>query len=204
MKKIYSFFAMLTMMVAALSLSACGGDDDVDNGGGDGSYDDNQYCHVYINGELQHNDWAPYFFPFYETHPYNGTEVYYYGGIADNMMISYQDAIDLNIYAGFTSTDAQEVFPKPEGTYDIIIRQSYDEYYSNNVGMNIIGGNMKYRTVTSGFLKITKVSKCKSQLSKMLYNREDAYATEGNFSFILTDNWDGNENEITGDFRVVF
>ena len=41
MKKIYSFFTMLTMMVAALSLSACGGDDDVDNGGGDGSYDDN-------------------------------------------------------------------------------------------------------------------------------------------------------------------
>ena len=59
-------------------------------------------------------------------------------------------------------------------------------------------------TATSGFLKITKFIKCKSRLSKMLYNREDAYATEGNFSFILTDNWDGNENEIKGDFRVVF
>ena len=35
MKKIYSTVMMLAMMVAALSFTACGGDDDVDNGGGD-------------------------------------------------------------------------------------------------------------------------------------------------------------------------
>ena len=32
MKKLYSTMMMLAMMVAALSLTACGGDDDVDNG----------------------------------------------------------------------------------------------------------------------------------------------------------------------------
>ena len=36
MKKVYSTVMMLAMMVAALSLTACGGDDDeIDNGGGD-------------------------------------------------------------------------------------------------------------------------------------------------------------------------
>ena len=36
MKKVYSTITMLSMMVAALSFTACGGDDDdVDNGGGD-------------------------------------------------------------------------------------------------------------------------------------------------------------------------
>ena len=35
MKKLYSTIMMLAMMVAALSFTACGGDDDVDNGGGD-------------------------------------------------------------------------------------------------------------------------------------------------------------------------
>ena len=35
MKKFYSTVMMLAMMVAALSFTACGGDDDVDNGGGD-------------------------------------------------------------------------------------------------------------------------------------------------------------------------
>lgn len=37
MKKQYSTIMMLAMMVAALSFTACGGDDDVDNGGGDAS-----------------------------------------------------------------------------------------------------------------------------------------------------------------------
>ena len=33
MKKLYSTVMMLAMMVAALSFTACGGDDEVDNGG---------------------------------------------------------------------------------------------------------------------------------------------------------------------------
>ena len=37
MKKLYSTVMMLAMMVAALSFTACGGDDEVDNGGGDAS-----------------------------------------------------------------------------------------------------------------------------------------------------------------------
>ena len=38
MKKVYSTITMLAMMVAALSFTACGGDDDeVDNGGGEAS-----------------------------------------------------------------------------------------------------------------------------------------------------------------------
>ena len=37
MKKIYSTVMMLAMMVAALSFTACGGDDEVDNGGGEAS-----------------------------------------------------------------------------------------------------------------------------------------------------------------------
>ena len=63
---------------------------------------------------------------------------------------------------------------------------------------------MKSRTVTSGSLKIKKVFKCKSPLASKVYGREDGYATEGTFSFTLMDNWDGNENKVTGDFRVVF
>ena len=185
--------------------TACGGDDDdIDNGGG-GNYDDNQYCRVFINGEEEnYKNWGAYYFAYFNPYNYHGMEVYYYGGIASHIMISYQDAMDLNIYAGYTSTDIKTVIPKTEGTYDIIIRQPYDEYYDDNVGMNITGGNMKYRTVTSGSLTITKVSKCKSRLSQMLYGREDGYATEGSFSFILTDNWDGNVNEVSGEFRVIF
>ena len=46
MKKIYSTVMMLAMMVAALSLTACGGDDD-----GDGGYDFKQdYDVLQING----------------------------------------------------------------------------------------------------------------------------------------------------------
>ena len=37
MKKVYSTVMMLAMMVAALSFTACGDDDDVDNGSGDAS-----------------------------------------------------------------------------------------------------------------------------------------------------------------------
>lgn len=38
MKKLYSTVLMLTMIVAALSFIACGGDDDeIDNGGGEAS-----------------------------------------------------------------------------------------------------------------------------------------------------------------------
>ena len=44
MKKLYSTIIMFAMMVAALSLTACGGDDEVDNGGGGSSG---------INGEKQ-------------------------------------------------------------------------------------------------------------------------------------------------------
>ena len=46
MKKLYSCIMLLTMMVAALSLTACGGDDD-----GDGGYDFKQdYDVLQING----------------------------------------------------------------------------------------------------------------------------------------------------------
>ena len=51
MKKLYSTIMMLAMMVAVLGLNACGGDDGDDDIGGGGSYDDTEYCQVFINGD---------------------------------------------------------------------------------------------------------------------------------------------------------
>ena len=205
MKKIYSTLTMLAMMVAAFGFTACGGDDeDVNNGGGDSSYVE-QYFRVFINGEPQDYEyWGSDYFAYWDTYSYHGADVYYYGGIADHIMISYQDAMNLAIYAGFVSKDLQTLFPKSEGSYDITIRKTQDDYFDETVGMNITGGNMKNRTVTSGSLIIKKVFKCKSPLASTVYGREDGYATEGTFSFTLMDNWDGNENEVSGEFRIVF
>ena len=51
MKKLYSTITMLAIMVAALSLTACGGSDDDEIGGDGNSSDDEEYFEITINGE---------------------------------------------------------------------------------------------------------------------------------------------------------
>ena len=49
MKKVYSTFMMLAMIVTALGMMSCSKEDDdkID----DGDYDDTEYCEIVINGE---------------------------------------------------------------------------------------------------------------------------------------------------------
>lgn len=202
MKHIYSTTIIWAMMMAAMSFTACG--DDNDDGEGSSEY---EYFQITINGETTKDDgWGGSWFAYYEPIRKNGEEVYFYGGMTDQIDISDQDGMQCNIFAGYTTEDLGIVYPKSTGTYDIVCEKRNERYtdYGDNIGMVLTGGNMIYRTVTSGSLKITKVSKVKSATAKMLFGREYGYATEGTFSFTLTDNWDGNENKISGKFRLVF
>lgn len=191
---VYSTVMMLAMIVTALGMMSCSKEDDdkID----DGDYDDTEYCEIVINGE----EYKPDFYgggilANLASREKNGKEVLAYGGLTDIVKISQYDGIQFHIITGYVSLDMQTVFPNPKGTYDVISNRG--EYivsdYSESVGMTISGGNMKRRTVTSGSLIITKVN-----------TYGDTYITEGSFSFILTDDWDGNENKISGKFRVVY
>lgn len=202
MKKVYSTVLILATMVVALSLTACGGSDDDEFDGGD---DENEYFQIAINGETI-NDvrWGGSWFAYYEPIIKDGKDVYFYGGMTGQIMISDQDAMECNVFAGYTSEDLGTLYPKSKGTYEIVCQDRKYTEYGDNIGMVLTGGNMKYRTVTSGSLKITNVSKVKSSTAKYLFGRDFGYATEGTFSFTLTDNWDGNENKISGKFRLVF
>ena len=209
MKKFLSTVAMLAM-VLALSSSSCGGssdDEDEVGGSGYGNYDDTEYCQIFINGE----DCTDKFYGGgiligLSKREKDGKEVYAYGGMTEQIKISQYDGLQYHIVAGYTSSDLKNVFPHSKGTYEVI--SSRGEYvvskYPDNIGMLISGGNMKRRTVTSGSLQITKVTKYKNSVMKSMIGREDVYASEGTFDFILTDDWDGNENHITGKFRVVY
>ena len=204
MKKLYSTIMLLSMMVAALSLTACGGDDDEEDGG---VFDDNEYCQYSINGET-HND--KYFsggiFANYEPKERNGIELHPYGGMTESIPISYQDDMMLHVIAGYTTSDMNTVYPKSTGTYEVV--SSRGQYwftdYSDRTGLVVSGGCMNKRTVTSGSLKITKTSKFKDSSLGIILDRNESYVTEGTFSFVLTDDLDGNENKIEGKFRIVF
>jgi hypothetical protein len=200
MKRFYPTIMMLAMMVAALNFTSCSKDDD-DKIDGGGDYDDTEYCEIVINGEDYTTDfYGGGILANLASREKNGKEVFAYGGLTDMVKISQYDGIQFHIIAGYVSEDMQTVFPNPTGNYDVISNRG--EYivsdYSERVGMTISGGNMNRRTVTSGSLKITKVNKYEDT-----YNG-NVYATEGTFSFILTDDWDGNENKISGKFRILF
>ncbi|MDE7455573.1 MAG: hypothetical protein K2M96_02575 [Prevotella sp.] len=195
MKKIYSTLMMLSLMVASLSFTACSSDDD----DSDGNYDDNEYFQITINGETFNDHCYGGMYLDLPSKIKNGKEVNLYGFRSEAIMISSQDALQYAIIVGDISLDMSSIYPKSTGTYDITTYSAYSfTEIPDNVGMVITGGNSKYRTVTSGSLKITKVSK----VNKKAYGR-DCYATEGTFFFTLTDNWDGNENEISGKFRII-
>ena len=206
MKKIYSTMMLLAMIVAALSITACGGDDDDDEIGG-GNYDDTEYCQIFINGEdctVQFHGGGVLLN--LSEKKMDGMEVYAYGGMTETIKISQSDGLQFHIVAGYTSTDMKEVFPHSKGTYEVISsRGEYIVYdYPKKIGLLISGGNMSRRTVTSWSLTISKVTKQNNSAIKNILGREDVYASEGTFDFILTDDWDGNENHITGKFRVIF
>ena len=195
---------MLALMVAVLGLTACGGDDDDEDGGG---YDDNEYFEITINGEKYVDEyWCGSGIVNLAPKQRNGMEVYAYGGVSNQIPISYQDGLQYHVIAGYTTEDMKQVFQNSTGTYEVISNRG--QYivtdYSDNVGMVISGGNMSRRTVTSGSMKITKVGKFKDPSAKAIMGREDSYVTEGTFSFILTDDWNGNEYEISGKFRLIF
>ena len=207
MKKLSSILMLAMMCMVALSFTACGGDDDDNGGNGGGSYDDTEYCQVSINGEdcTTNFNGGGYLATLVERE-INGKTCYPYGGMTEQIKLNQQDAIQLLIAVGYVSEDMKTIFPHAKGTYEVI--SSRGEYfvddYPDNIGMVITGGNMKYRTVTSGSLKITKVDKYKNNATnKAITGRDDIYVSEGTFDFILTDDGDGEENHITGKFRVV-
>lgn len=182
-------------------------DNDDDNNLSEGDYDDTEYFEININGETITDDtWGGSWLSNYEPKTKNGIEVYPYGGLSEQIMISDQDGLQYAILAGYTSENLKTVFPKSKGTYDVISSRGnyFISDYSDNVGMVISGGNMNRRTVTSGSLIITNVCKYKDPYAKDYLGREEMYATEGTFSFTLKDDWDGNENKISGKFRLVF
>lgn len=207
MKKLYSTILVLATMVAALSLTACGGDDKDDEIDGGVYYDDNEYFEISINGEnYTDKTWCGSVVINLGQKRKNGMDVYAYGGVTDLIPITYQDGLQYHIVAGYISEDLKTIIPNSEGTYEVISNRG--EYfvtdYSDRVGMVISGGNMRYRTVTSGSLKITKVTKLKDPYLEKTIGRDYTYATEGTFDFVLTDDRNGNEFEINGRFRVIF
>ena len=169
------------------------------------AYDDTEYFEITINGEkINVERWSGSWFATYEKIKKDGMDVYPYGGMTESIKISYQDAMQCGVFAGYTTKDLSTVLPKSVGTYEVIIKPKNVTDFGDNVGLIIFGGNMSYRTVTSGSLTITKVSKYKDQGVKIMYGRDYSYATEGTFEYVLKDNWDGNENKISGKFRLVF
>ena len=202
MNRLYSTIMMLAIMVAALSLTACGGDDD--SVGGDSGGDNSEYFQISINGETYDDPlWKGAMVINYMKKK-DGVEIYPYGGLTEQIRISEQDALQYALIVGYTDIRGSVVNPNPVRTYDIISNrgQYAMSSYSDNVGMIISGGNMSRRTVTSGSLNITKTSKMKRSVSAN--GRSESYVTEGTFSFTLTDDWNGNENIISGKFRVIF
>ena len=169
------------------------------------AYDDTEYFEITINGETTtDSNWGSSWYPYLDPINKDGKDMYYYGGLTSQIMVSYQDAMQSRIHAGYTSNDLSTVLPKSVGTYRIECEKDRYTNYGDDVGMILMGGNMKYRTVTSGSLNITKVGKFKNQIMKMMYGRDYSYVTEGTFEYVLKDNWDGNENKISGKFRLVF
>ncbi len=168
-------------------------------------YDDTEYCKIFINGE----DCSAKFYVgtigALAKKELNGTTVRPYGIMTEQIKISQDNGLQFHIVAGYGSEYLEDIYPHEKGTYTVISNRG--EYlvsdYPDNIGMVISGGNMKYRTVTSGSLKITKVTKVKNESTKMVYGRDYDYISEGTFDFILTDDWDGNENKISGKFRLV-
>lgn len=189
---------MLAMMIAALGFTACSSDDEDD--GGNGSFDDSEYFQVTINGETYNDDsFGGALLANFEPKERNGKKVYAYGGLSDGFHLSYQDDVQFSVMAGYTTKDMEVVYPKSTGSYEVVSNRGqywFDEY-SDKIGMFVHGGNMNRRTVTSGSLKITKTRKIK-------YSGYTDYVTEGTFSFVLTDDWNGNENKISGKFKIVY
>ena len=183
------------------------GFDDGGSGVDDGNYNDNEYFEIFINGEKYTDEkWCGSGIYNLGSKMKNGMEVYAYGGVSEIIKISEYDGLIYHIVAGYITRDMKTIFPHPEGTYEII--GSGGQYvvsdYPDDIGMMISGGNISRRTVTSGSLKITKVTKFKDPYLEKTIGREYSYASEGTFTLILTDNWNGHENEISGRFRVSF
>ena len=191
-------------VMAYIENNGGGGDDEDDDIGG-GDYDVTEYCQVFINGEDCSTEFYVGTIGALEKKELNGTTVRPYGIMTEQIKISQYDGLQFHIVAGYGSEYLETIYPHEKGTYQVISNRG--EYvvtdYPDNIGMVISGGNMKYRTVTSGSLKITKVTKVKNESTKMVYGRDYDYISEGTFDFILTDDWDGNENKISGKFRLV-
>ena len=96
MKKIYSTMVMLAMMVAALGLSACGGDDE----GTNGLYGSNDFIELTINGQT-----------FYK----NLFGIYSEMGIGDNDMVltaSTENVFEdegFEFFLGLTHSDKKDI-----------------------------------------------------------------------------------------------
>ena len=177
---------------------------DSDNNGGEDNDDYSQSLQITLNGESHDVGWKC-FWLYPEPIMRNGKEVYLYGKSANTIMITSQDAMHIEFLSGYMTTDYIPI-PKAEGTYTVVNEATTSGRYidyDENVGLTISGGNMKYRTVTSGALHITKVKKRSIPSSGEWVGRNFCYELDGDFSFVLRDNRNGQETNIIGTYRII-
>ncbi len=176
---------------------------DSDNNGGEDNDDYSQSLQITLNGESHDVGWKC-FWLYPEPIMRNGKEVYLYGKSANTIMITSQDAMHIEFLSGYFDANNTPI-PKAEGTYTIVNEATTKEKYidyDENVGLTISGGNMKYRTVTSGALHITKVKKRSIPSSGEWVGRNFCYELDGDFSFVLKDR-NGQETDISGTYRII-
>jgi hypothetical protein len=177
---------------------------DSDNNGGEDNDDYSQSLQITLNGESHDVGWKC-FWLYPEPIMRNGKEVYLYGKSANTIMITSQDAMHIEFLSGYFDANNTPV-PKPEGAYTVVNEATTSGRYidyDENVGLTISGGNMKYRTVTSGALHITKVKKRSIPASGEWIGRNFCYELDGDFSFVLRDNRNGQETNISGTYRII-
>ena len=206
MKNVYQFLVMLALALSALtSFVSC--DDEDDNLSSDG----NEYFIITINGEtISNTSWGGSILLNLECKEKNGIILYPYGSNTDMINTSDGRAYQFDVFVGYVEDNIfGKSRPKSPGTYDVI--SSEGEYiisdYSDNLAMVVRGGGVKNGpedyTVKSGSLKITKVYIVSAD-SKFVPTKNELYATEGTFSFILYDRRYDENISMEGKFRLIY
>ena len=199
MKKFYSTIMMLAMMVAALSFTACGGDSDDDEFDNIGNLsDDDEFFEITINGEKYISpSWFGGVLVGSPVKYVNGVKCTPYGGGSGYIHLDNNKRFMFFVIAGYAegweSNDwTATIRPKSEGTYPVEI--DHDQSNFDNIGMLISTNNADNYEVTTGSMRITKLSKL---------NKNFQYRTEGTFSFTFYDNVHNEKYVCSGKFKMV-
>lgn len=192
MKQIYSTLMMLALMVAALSITACSGDDEEGVFG-----DEEEYFEITINGEKYTSDsWFGAVLYGSPVKYVNGVTYTPYGGSSGYIKIDNKTRFMFFVIVGYAEDWEFEkdwtatAHPNSKGTYQVAIEP---EEYFDNLGIDIHTDNDDNYEVTSGNMIITKVTKP--------YNDFQA-RTEGTFNFTIYNNVNNKEYICSGKFML--